>query len=209
MDKTAAQQLLEEAQADLDAYRVDQAAMQERWTHVREAHEAAIDLRLEELTDAEIMGDEATLRWMLKASWSHRGASERKHRLAKPGVPELADEYTDGRAEWEQDVLPALQLRLKRDQDITHVAEALRVWARIWALGRPDLHISILERTLSERASYGLTYYVATDTACTDNMRRYVHEQGAEMPLEDVLKLVAKNCWYESDNPADLEDDYS
>lgn len=210
-DKTPGQMVLEEAKADLDAYRVDYAAMQERWTRVREAHEAAIDLRLEELTDAEIMADEATLRWVLREGFSHSGAARVKKRLAHIDVQGLRGEGGyDGRDEWAEHMLPILHIALVRDQETAEAAEVIREWAEVWALGRPDVPLDITERTLSEHGSYGGMYDVASGTA-TVRKRVWGRDQPVVSgPLDEVLAHLAKHVWYEraqGDDPIGMYDD--
>src|SRR3954465_2405300 len=196
-DREAIEEVLTDIKQRRAAIAPDREALDARSKLWRAEHDAAIDLKLELYSDAEIMADEQLLRWLLKASWAHDGAGKRKHVLTKPAVPELRDEYVDGRDGWAEDVLPALQLSLVKDQEVKDVADALRAWVKTWALGRPDLHVSIMERTLSRHCSYALNYYPATDTAALETHPSYrLRENLSELPLEELLAVVARDYWY-------------
>jgi hypothetical protein len=197
MDLTPAQRDL----ADLDAQREQLGKEYRRICDelgaVRDLRDGAVDARLAELTDDEIMGDEPTLRWVLRESFSHSGASKRVKTLSKIDVPGVSIGGIDGRDEYADQVLPNLHLMLLKDQEIGAVAEAVRRWSKVWALGRADLYVGITERTLSERGSFSIMYDPATDNAHLTRLT-YGHRTSLEDgPLDAVLRVVARDVWYE------------
>jgi hypothetical protein len=187
---------LEAQRAELAARREELDADAKRW---RESKDAAVDLKLELLTDEQIMGNEATIRWMCRESYWHNGAGNRKKALQKvtlaaEGVGDLSG--YDGRDEYAQDVLPCIPLALVKGQDVAPLAAAIRAWAAVWALGRPDVIVDVMERTLSSRCSYGGRYDVAADTLYLRTLTYGREELVKDGPLEEVLAYMAEHVWY-------------
>ncbi len=181
------------------------AELQEQFKAVREARDEAVSARIAGWSDADIMGDEQRLRWVLQESFYHSDASKRVHVMYATGRKDVVAESVDGRDEVEGAVLPALQLRLSYRQPVGELAEAMRSWAATWALGRPNLVVGILEHTLSRWASYGLLWDLKTGRAA---LRSNGYRELKEGPLEELLAVIAEDYWLEG-GPRSDHDDYS
>lgn len=160
---------------------------------LRELREEALAAHLATLSDAAIMQDEALLRRVLREAFNYSAPSQVVHRLYATTRQDIVAEGIDGRDAYLNDSLPALQLRLKYRQAIGDVAEAMRSWARVWALGRPDLRVGIMERDLSRWASYKLVWRL-NGGQCEVRSSDY-GSPIVEGPLEDCLRYIAENLW--------------
>lgn len=168
-------------------------AAHEELRALRELRDEALDAHLATLTVGDILNDEALLRRVLREAFHHSGASKIVHALYATGRKDLATEGIDGRDEYAADVLPALQLQLTRNQDVEELEQAIRAWADKWALGRTDLRISILERTLSRWGSYHLVWPVGKVCGVLEG------PYGSEIlsgPLRVLLERAASEYYY-------------
>jgi hypothetical protein len=192
---------------DMDAQREIARRAHEELTALRELRDEALDAHLATLTDERIMGDEQLLRRLLREGFHHSGASKLVHRLYSTGRRDVVAEGIDGRGEGDEDLqaLPALQLRFKYRQATGPVAECMRAWAAVWALGRADLSVDILEQTLSRWASWRMVWDLVSDR-CEVRSSSYGGAD-AEGTLEEMLRHVAEKLWYEG-GPACDRDDY-
>lgn len=184
---------IEGLDADLKAqWKIIESAREEARA-LRELRDEALDAHLATLTDEQIMGDEQLLRQVLREAWSHSGASRIVKRLYATGRQDVTVGGVDGRDEWADDVLPALQLHLTQHQGVAELEEAIKAWASTWAMGRPDLHIGITERTLSRWGSYHILYRPGKVVA------ELVGPYGREIltgPLRACLERAASDCYY-------------
>jgi hypothetical protein len=190
---------------DMDAQRDIMGRAREEFDTLRELRDEALDRHLATLTDEQIMGDEQLLRRVLREGFYHRGASTISHRLYATGRQDVVAESIDGRGEGDEDLqaLPALQLRLKYRQATGPVAECMRAWAAVWALGRADLRVDILEQTLSRWASWRLSWDLASGR-CEVGTSSYGGPE-AEGTLEEMLRYVADKLWYEGGPACDRD----
>jgi hypothetical protein len=207
---------LQRLDAEMDALREQYRAINDQLVAAHELRDEVVTARLAELTDEQIMADETLTRWLFRESWSHSGAADRKRVLVRMDAEGAGDpDSYDGRDEYAADVLPPISVALVKGQDVAPLADAIRAWVQRWALGRPDVPVSIMERTLSEHGSYGGMYDIASDTMCLRIIRWGREEELANGPLEEVLAYMASEFWYRKpgadgswDSQDDEDDDY-
>jgi len=189
----------EERRAALEALLADAReraakAHEECSTHYK-AIEELDNARLRELTDEEILASEELRRWI--CGLSGREAHARYRRLQNQGLPEgLSVEGQDGRDEWYDKQLPILRVALQRRQEVGEIAQAVRQWAKVWALGRPDMILSVLEESLSAGGVWSIEWDMRTDKATVVRLRYGSREERFVSTLEPALNYVAYNAWY-------------
>lgn len=192
-----AKERLEEARDRAEAARVD---CQKFYQEVEDLHAR----RLRSLTDRQLMETEEMRRWLcaLSGMEPHR----KKEQLQGRGLPVgLMVDGMDGRDEYMRQQLPCLMLALRQEQPAGEVVDAMRRWADTWRLGRSDMPVRIMERTLSRWQSYSAMWDLDSDELIVKASYRGVLFQG---PLEEGVIFVAKNLpLYDKDGESFPSDD--
>lgn len=166
------------------------------------AIEALDGLRLARLTDEEILGSEDLRRWVCKLSG--QDAYQRYRRLQEQDLPRgLWVEGQDGRDEWYGQQLPILRVGLQRRQPVEGLPDAIRAWADRWALGRPDMPLSIIEQSLSVNGSWSMVWDIASDACRVEQVYYGSRRTKHDGHLADALAWVARHAWYEDPNADD------
>jgi len=197
MLKTEAQKNLDELDAQHELLMAKYRRVGAELKALCDLRDAAVDARLAELTDAEILGSADLREWMCREGFSHTGAHHRLKALheaaglshATGAYTETIDIRTDELAER---CLPALQLALVRGQQVADLADAIHAWSLVWLMGRDDILVSVREASNAEHGSYGGTYEPQTGVMSL-RVRRYGHDSPVkEGDLLEVLQYVAR-----------------
>lgn len=127
--------------------------------------------RFRHLSDEELLADEQARHALAREADRHAWASDRLRQLAPFAGLNVKVQGADSR-------------------------EGCRAWAEHWLLGRPDLHISVLESTLSEHGAYWIEYAPGEVPEAVLRRIRFGHVgELYEGTLEMVLAYIAEHHW--------------
>jgi len=145
-----------------------------------------------------------------RAAWDGgRGNSTAKGRLeayARSFAPEIHTIVWYGTGH-SNEVLPAPQVTLTRDQDVSALAEGLLALVRQMAAGHKIGYVALLEHALSEHGIYGLDVKPVGGDAVL-HVTRYGHRDDLlKGSLAQVLARAARDHWYAREDGATDEDE--
>lgn len=195
-------------QTSPDEFEAEQTLLDAQWASLRDAQaglSAAFqelrgrtdDLttrRLDVLTDEQILADEDIRRWLCVVGATHTGANQRLHSLSD--APPLLVHHVDPRDEFY--ALPVPTVMLECDSDVELWATTIKEWFRIWALGRQDISINVLESSLSAYASYYLVYTPDSGVVAELFRNSVSLSKAFDGSLVAVLRFIAKHHPYNS-----------
>lgn len=161
----------------------------------QQLREAMKDL-VSSMSDEEIVQDPKVFRWLRGTVSMYPESHARMKQIMAIDAEEVTMNGID--VTDEGNGLCALRLALQYRQDVTELADKLYSWIQRNAFGRKEIFIHVMDHTLSYHGSYRIRIDVDRNAAillCT----RYGHteEVSGEGPLSEVLKVAAKEAWYE------------
>lgn len=211
--------------ADLDrrlrtARVVAKAAMQYTTKLATERHEA-VEHWFEDVTRDEILADPELRTVLCGEAFSQTWAHERIEQLSDfapwaDDAHHLSIGGIDARDEYAELCLPNLQVALHKGLTVSQLAGQVRNWVRVWALGRPEVYVSVL--TTGESIPSGVWGLWVEDTASdlsvaaeqTDGGRARVEfltyghtEPKFHGPVDACLAFLCQRAWYSTGGATD------
>lgn len=198
---------LAEIDEQLAAARVLSRAASKILDKVWKGRKAAVGVVFAELSDEEVLASEELRAWVC-AEYDHGGSAcyNRYQELAKPRTRNLTLGGYDAREEYDGQYLPMITLLLDYRQDLTEVETALGDWAALWALGRPDIRLGVMDVSCSYNGSWSVFWDLETGAAEV-RIRVYGRDTTkCEGTLAEALTYIAEHAWYQGGPDSERDD---
>lgn len=142
-------------------------------TRLSQERNKAVELWFDDVLDAEILEDAELRKTLCKDAFFQTWAHERIKRVSSLGGWVEGEHHVglggiDGRDEYVMQSLPNLQINLVHGKPVEELAEKVRQWISVWALGRDEVYVGVRSQEYSDNGVLRLWVDSSEDKAHVD-----------------------------------------